>query len=391
MKLLFALTYYRPHISGLTIYVERLAEALAARGHEVTVLTSQHDPALAREETHEGVRVVRVPVAFRIGKGALMPSYLKYALPLLRAHDLLMLNLPATPFEAALLPALARFITRRPCVATYHCDIHLPGGLLNRIAERVVLINNLAAASLVNRIVVTTKDYAEHSPLLRRFLRKLETIQPSVRIEEPDAAEVAAFRRLHAPDGERLVGFPARFASEKGVEYLLDALPLIRSEIPRVKILFTGDPRKVVGEESYLRRTQPRLDEARAACIFLGALDWRQMSVFYSACDVTVLPSINSTESFGLAQLESMLCGTPVVVSDLPGLRVPVHTTGMGRIVAPRDARALATAIIDVIQHKHLYHRPRADIESLFPFDTMVEQHEELFERLLRESATSEN
>ena len=46
MKILHALTYYHPHLSGLTIYVERLAETLAARGHEVTVATSRHLPAL---------------------------------------------------------------------------------------------------------------------------------------------------------------------------------------------------------------------------------------------------------------------------------------------------------------------------------------------------------
>ena len=74
MKILFSLTYYYPHISGLTIYAQRLAEALAARGHQVTVLTSQHDPALPREDEHQGVRIVRVPVTFRIGKPCRDPN-----------------------------------------------------------------------------------------------------------------------------------------------------------------------------------------------------------------------------------------------------------------------------------------------------------------------------
>lgn len=48
MNVLVALTYYRPWISGLTIYAERLGRGLAARGHHVTVLTSQYDRSLAR-------------------------------------------------------------------------------------------------------------------------------------------------------------------------------------------------------------------------------------------------------------------------------------------------------------------------------------------------------
>ena len=71
MRILHVLTYYRPHVSGLTIYVERLARGLAAAGQQVTVLTSQYDRALPRRELRDGVNVVRVPVLARISKGVL--------------------------------------------------------------------------------------------------------------------------------------------------------------------------------------------------------------------------------------------------------------------------------------------------------------------------------
>ena len=75
MKILTVLTYYRPHTSGLTIYAERLARAFAKRGHQVTVMTTQYDPSLPREETLDGVRIIRVPVAFRISKGVIAPTF----------------------------------------------------------------------------------------------------------------------------------------------------------------------------------------------------------------------------------------------------------------------------------------------------------------------------
>ncbi|MBM2851387.1 MAG: hypothetical protein HW418_4329 [Anaerolineales bacterium] len=74
MKILVALTYYRPHVSGLTIYVERLSRALAARGHQVTVLTSQYDRALPLRAELHGVQIVRVPVLMRVSKGVIMPA-----------------------------------------------------------------------------------------------------------------------------------------------------------------------------------------------------------------------------------------------------------------------------------------------------------------------------
>src|SRR5688572_19663264 len=94
MKVLVALTYYRPHVSGLTIYVERLAKTLAARGHVVTVLTAHFDAKLPHEEVIDGVRVIRVPVAFRVSKGVIMPTYGQWATRLVREHDVLSVHLP---------------------------------------------------------------------------------------------------------------------------------------------------------------------------------------------------------------------------------------------------------------------------------------------------------
>ena len=68
------LTYYRPHTSGLTIYTERIAKAFAARGHEVTVLTTHFQKDTPLDEWVDGVHIIRVPVLFRISKGVIAPT-----------------------------------------------------------------------------------------------------------------------------------------------------------------------------------------------------------------------------------------------------------------------------------------------------------------------------
>ena len=75
MKVLSVLTYYLPHVSGLTIYVERVSRALVQRGHQVTVLTSHYGRELARNENIAGVDVVRAPVLLRARKGVVMPTF----------------------------------------------------------------------------------------------------------------------------------------------------------------------------------------------------------------------------------------------------------------------------------------------------------------------------
>lgn len=381
MKILFAVSYYRPHVSGLTVYAERLAEALAARGHQVTVITSQHRQELPREETLSGARVVRVPVMARLSKGALMPSYAARARALLRGQEIVVTHLPATPVEAIALASLAR-VMKLPHVAVYHCDVRLPASPLNAVLNEAMHHANALVGRLASRIVTLTDDYARASRLLRLFTHKLEVISPAVLIDAPTQEAVEALRRRHAPRGEHLIGVAARFAAEKGLEYLLEALPRVRRSVGEVRVLLTGEPQSVIGEERYFAQLQPLLRREADSLVFLGMLGRDELSAFYAASDVTVLPSTNSTEAFGLVQLESMLCGTPVVASELPGVRVPVRATGMGRLAPPRDAERLAEAIAEVIGNRERYTRARAAVAELFSFARMIDEYEELFERL---------
>jgi glycosyltransferase involved in cell wall biosynthesis len=82
-----------------------------------------------------------------------------------------------------------------------------------------------------------------------------------------------------------------------------------------------------------------------------------------------------------------MLCGTPSVASNLPGVRVPVQTTGMGQVVGVRDSAALAKAVIGVMSDRTRYVRPRAEIEATYSTPRTAELYEKLFEELIAEKA----
>lgn len=383
MKILVALTYYRPHISGLTIYVERAARALAARGHEVQILTSQYDRRLPLEEVRDGVRIRRVPVWFRVSKGVIMPTIGIWATRLARWADVLWLHLPQ--FDAAGI-ALRGRLFRKPVVLTYHCDVTLPPGLINRLANIAVHLMDHLAARLADAIVTYTEDYARHSPYLSRYLHKVRIIPPPVEIPVPQPEAVAAFRARWGLENRVVIGMAARLAAEKGVEYLLEALPHILAVYPNARVLFAGPYQNVLGEEAYARRLAPLFERYRDHWTFVGVLEPEEMAAFFANCDVVVLPSLNATESFGLVQVEAMLCGTPVVASDLPGVRVPTQTTGMGRTVPPRDSVALARAILEVLANRPAFCRPREWVEQHYNTERTATEYEALFRELLARS-----
>jgi glycosyltransferase involved in cell wall biosynthesis len=378
MKILVALTYYRPHVSGLTIYVERLCRALARRGHTVTVLTSHYDPSLPLEETIERVRVVRAPVLARVSKGVLMPTLSYLATKHMLQNDVLSLHLPQ--LDASGIATRAKLL-RKPSILTYHSDLLLPPSMVNRLALAAVNASNDVAARLCDLISAYTEDFTTHSPYLSKYLGKVRVIAPPVEIPIPDAADVAEFREKFGLDGRTTIGIAVRLAAEKGMEYLLEALPRVMERFPDVIIVHAG-PREAIGESAYMRKLEPLFERFHRQYVHVGTLNPRQMATFFAACQVTTLPSINSTETFGLVQIESMLCGTPVVASDLPGVRMPTALTGMGRVVPIRDSHGLADGLLDVLTNRAKYIRPRAEIAAQFSPDVVAEKYESLFEGL---------
>jgi glycosyltransferase involved in cell wall biosynthesis len=386
MKILTVLTYYRPHTSGLTIYAERLARAFAQRGHQVTVMTTRYEKSLPARETLDGVDIIRVPVAVRVSKGVLAPTFGWVATRLVAAHDVVQLHLPQ--FDAPGVAFRARLFGK-PAVLTYHCDLDLPTGLFNRLVNTVVDFQNNMAGILSNHIVTYTQDYADHSPYLSRYRRKLTPILPPVELPAPMPGSVQAFGRTYETLQRRpIIGMATRFASEKGVEVLLDALPEVLAKHPNAQVLFAGQYKDVMGEAEYFERLRPRIQEYEKSghWKFTGLLDPAQMAAYYPNLDLLVVPSLNSTEAFGLVQIEAMLNGVPCIASALPGVRRPVQMHNMGEVVPIGNAPALAEAILKVLAHRDQYHCDTAELARLYNPDFVASEYERLFAKLMGKS-----
>jgi glycosyltransferase involved in cell wall biosynthesis len=382
MKILEVLTYYRPWVSGLTIYVERLSRALVEQGHEVTVLTSQYDPDLPRFEVIEGVKVVRIPVAMRVSKGVLMPGFGPMAWKLAPRADVIHLHLPQ--FDAPGVALRGRLL-HKPVVLTYHCDLQLPSGRFNQFVDRVVLSMNQVASQLADSVVTYTRDYGEHSPFLSRLVdKKLSIIPPPVTLEPCSEEALARFQTRHELSGEEIIGVSARLAAEKGVEVLLKALPIILEAFPKTRVLHAGPYQDIIGEEAYAARLAPLFRKYKDHYTLLGTLHGEELAAFYASLDVLCISSLNSTESFGLVQIEAMRNGVPVAACNLPGVRQPVTMTGMGEVSAVGDHEALAQAIIKILNDRESYVRDVQLISESFDPQQTAREYVSLFEDLGR-------
>lgn len=375
LKILICLLYYFPHRTGLTIHVQRLAEELVRRGHEVTVLTARYRSDLPRDdvEMHEGVRIVRLWAPIRLSRGMIMPAYPWAALKLMRQHDIVSIHTPM--LETALVALLSKLAGTR-LIVTHHGDLILPHGFVNRAIQGTMFWMYKIAARRASRIIAYSQDYADHSYYLQPFAGKVSVNYPPIHMPPPDPVRVAELRAAWSKDGGPIIGFAHRFVEEKRPDLALRALEIINQSYPNARMVFAGE--HIIAYEDTWERQQALVQRYSEQLVFLGLIESPQeLANFYAACDVLLLTS--DSECFALAQVEAMLCGTPVVATNIPGGRVPVQVTGMGKIAHKGDWRSIGAAVVEVLNQPDRYYQPRETIERIFSFKETVDRYEEFF------------
>ena len=139
-------------------------------------------------------------------------------------------------------------------------------------------------------------------------------------------------------------------------------------------------PMKIPGKDNSMWS-----NNTKTSLFFSGLLKGRQeLANFYAACDVIILPS--DTECFALVQVEAMLSGTPMVMTDIPGGRVPVQVTGMGKLAKQGDWESIGHAVVDILQNPEQYHKSREMIQQCFSFEETVNRYEQIFLEHAREA-----
>ena len=149
--------------------------------------------------------------------------------------------------------------------------------------------------------------------------------------------------------------------------------------MPNVKFVFDGD-HQVLSERFYecWEHLVRKWDSEVIRLVLIS--DRQKLADFYGMCDVFALPS--RTDCFALVQVEAMLCGTPVVATNIPGAREVVTVTDMGLLVEPRSEAALAEGLLQVLAEPERYVRPYEHIRGIFDISRTIDAYEALLKRL---------
>ncbi len=367
-RLTVGLSYYTPYVSGLTDSAQRLNEALVERGWDVQVITTRYDDTLARHAVINGVGIRRCRRLFTVGKAALSPTFPFGLAREMRQSDVSLLHLPLP--EAGLVALAA---PTGSLAVLYHCD---PGSL--RVPGEAAFLAALdrshrRAARSATLNITTSTDYRDHS-------RLAESLSANSVIIPPPCVDRGIGEPLYREGTGPHIGFLGRIVPEKGVEYLVAAFRQLND--PNARLLIAGAFDDVAGGSAIRSVSQAVAGDPRVR--FLGHLPEERLVDFYASLDAFVLPSVDSFEAFGIVQVEALMAGVPVVVSDLPGVRGVAPSLGAGRSFPRRDATALHDALVQVIGQRIDRNELRRRALELYGVDSVADRLDaELWEMVL--------
>ncbi len=341
---------------GVQTAVWKLAEALAAAGHEVAIFGGKGDiaPALAHPvEVHRFAFTPREQVpdlGSRFQRLVERLSLARHARAALAAggFDWAIVNKPFDFFWPWIMP--------RGCRTRF---AFMSGGTDYIPLDRVLVrrIDAVLSCSYFNAWQLRTR-YRKRYPVV---------IYNGVDIERfsPLHAGGPLRQRLGVSADETLFIFAGRLVGLKGVAVAVRALAEEPLREVGARLLVVGDgPERV-------RLEQLASDlSVRARVIFHGALPHAELPALYAAADVGVFPSVGA-EAFGIAIAEVMSCGKPVVASHIGGIPEVVGNEGScGLLFAPGDAGALAQAMrrlaLDPVRRTAMGMAARRRIEGEF-------------------------
>jgi glycosyltransferase involved in cell wall biosynthesis len=292
--------------------------------------------------------VHRLRPLVQVGNAPVLPQLLR----VLGGFDVIHLHYP---FYGGEFTALAAKLYRTPLVVTYHQDVFLSGlmGVLEKLLRHSMGRFTLRTA---DRLLFTSRDYGQASyvsPMLRGReqaigelpngvdSRKFTPVHP---LSLAAAPKMLLRERYRLADGDKvalLVAGLDRAHYFKGVNIFLQALGELP---PTVKGVIVGD-----GElRQEYEATAKRLGMAERL-FFAGRVTDEALPHYYRFADVTVLPSVTMGEAFGLVLLESLASGTPVIASNLPGVRTVVAAGQDGFLVQPGNVADLASKLTTLL------------------------------------------
>lgn len=365
-----------PTFGGSGVLATELGKALADKGHQVHFITYQQPVRLSEFNANIFYHEVRVPTYPLFD----YPPY-ETALSSTMVDVIVNNNIDLLHVHYAIPHASAAYMAKKilekqgkilPVITTLHgTDITLVGKDKTFAPVVAFSINESDAITAVSQNLrdETYKNF--------KIEKEIKVIQNFVDVQRFRKKPIDAFRRVIAPHNEKVVLHASNFRKLKRVNDVVRIFAELNKKVPS-KLLFVGDGPERPEAES-LARQLGIYDETR----FVGRQE--QIEEVLAISDLFILPS--DYESFGLAALEAMAAGVPVISSNAGGLPEINIEGETGYLADVGDIETMSLRAIELLSDEEKLNRFKtkaAAHASLYDIETIVPRYEALYNRFLQ-------
>ncbi len=369
MHIVHVTAYYPPHAGGMEYRIQELSELFAARGHNITILTSNIGCTSENIPTRKRI-VVQYLKSIEIAHTPLSIGLFFHLLRIPR-DSVIHLHI-----AHAFFPEVTYLVCRMrkmPYIATVHLDVSPSGffGFLLPLYKKWFLAPVIRNAQTVT---VLTPDY-------KRLVETMYDVPETAIVILPNGTYCKPSNKtrmsLHQPVRILFVG---RLSVQKNLPLLISAFQqFIREHTIPLHLYIAG-----AGEREQETRQLIRENRLEQHVTLLGGISANEVQAWYHRSDIFVLPS--REESFGSVIIEAMASGIPVIATDILAVRNTIQNGRNGLLVA-QNARDLAGAILQLIRdpalRRKLTDNACKDVKQ-YNWKTIADRFERVYESSLR-------
>jgi len=376
MKILQVAPYYYPYIGGQERYVRSLARALAARGHEVKVLTSNF-PKSKNREVMDGIEVRRFKPLCKPLNNPISPALFFHIVRECKGFDVI--HCHNEHAALSLYSAWAKSRLKIPLIITCHGQLrfdHPIKDLFERVYSKTIGSMLLKRADKV--IVISQSD--------KKYICSLGVPVENIEVI-PNGIDPSYFNdnmRSNVNEelnfkGKKVILFVGPLIKRKGPQVLVQAIPFVVKEYSNLLFVFvgTGNFKREVEKLSKLLHVENYTK-------FLGYVPKEKLYSLYKRCEILVLPSFSEALSYTI--LDAFMFSKPVISTQIPCISDYLSETAI--LTPPGDYKSLAKAILQLLDEpnmaKEYGRKGRELIETSLRWDLVVDRIEAVYTDVLR-------
>lgn len=385
---------------GQNVYVGEVARQLAATGYQIDIFTRRDEKELPEIVAFsDKIRIIHVNAgpAEDIPKETLlqyMPAFKADMLRFIQKEQVSYELIHANFFMSALVAMQLKRELRIPFVVTFHALGHIrrihQGDNDRFPKERLAIEENaVKEASLI--IAECPQDREDLMKYYNAPAEKISIIPCGVNTDELYPVNKSIARSLlDLPYDEKILLQLGRMVPRKGVDNVIRALSKVKCGNTKVRLLIVGGDADTAQELTRLQQLASEL-KINDKVYFLGQKSREELKYYYAAADLFI--TTPWYEPFGITPLEAMACGTPVIGSNVGGIKFSVADGHSGVLVPPKDPGALANKITGLLRSPALLREMGNNairrVNKLFTWELVAQDLETVYERIVGDNDTS--